>query len=89
MVSIKIKVGPKGQIVIPKVLREEYNIVPGDEVIFRENNNVVVIEKAKKDIIEVFERARKSVKKKKIKFDIHGIEKEYEERWRKAKNALR
>ena len=30
MVRINVKVGPKGQIVIPKVVREEYNISPGD-----------------------------------------------------------
>ncbi len=33
MVSIRLKVGPKGQIVIPKVFREAYGIKEGGEVI--------------------------------------------------------
>jgi len=33
LVSIRLKVGPKGQIVIPKVFREAYGIKEGGEVI--------------------------------------------------------
>ena len=33
MVSIRVKVGPKGQIVIPKVFREAYGIKEGGEVL--------------------------------------------------------
>ena len=32
-ISIRRKVGPKGQIVIPKVFRESLGIKPGDEVL--------------------------------------------------------
>lgn len=88
MVSIKMKVGPKGQVVIPKVLREEYNINPGDNVIFREENNKTIIEKVKSDPISVFEKIAKS-KKRRFKLDVHAIEKEYEERWRRANHHVR
>lgn len=88
MVSIKMKVGPKGQVVIPKVIRDEYNINPGDNIIFREENNKTVIEKVKIDPIAIFEKAAKSKKRMKFKFDPHAIEEEYEERWIKVKNAL-
>ncbi len=37
------RVGPKGQVVIPKELRDELGIEPGDEVVFwREGDRVVV-----------------------------------------------
>ncbi len=37
------KVGPKGQVVIPKDLRDEFGIEPGDEVTFwRDGDHVVV-----------------------------------------------
>jgi len=37
------KVGPKGQVVIPKDLRDEFGIEPGDEVTFwRDGDHVAV-----------------------------------------------
>lgn len=37
------RVGPKGQVVIPKELRDEFGIAPGDEVTFwREGDHVAV-----------------------------------------------
>lgn len=37
------RVGPKGQVVIPKQLRQELGIAPGDEVVFwREGDHVAV-----------------------------------------------
>ena len=37
------KVGPKGQVVIPKDLRDEFGIEPGDEVVFwRDGDHVAV-----------------------------------------------
>lgn len=37
------KVGPKGQIVIPKDLRDEFGIEPGDEVTFWRNGDHVAV----------------------------------------------
>ena len=37
------KVGPKGQVVIPKDLRDEFGIEPGDDVVFwRDGDHVAV-----------------------------------------------
>lgn len=37
------KVGPKGQVVIPKYLRERFGIEPGDDVVFwRDGDHVAV-----------------------------------------------
>ena len=82
MVRIRTKVGPKGQIVIPKVFRDEYNISPGDEVIFEENNQALLVKRYKEDIVKFFEETAKKIKLR--KFDLHAIEEQYEERWKKA-----
>jgi len=47
MVSIAVRVGPKGQLVIPKVFRDEYNIAPGDAILVLEEDHKLVIEKPK------------------------------------------
>lgn len=85
MVRINVKVGPKGQIVIPKVFRNEYNISPGDEIVLRENNQNLVIEK-KEDPIAEMEKLAKSINYNK-KIDMHAIEEEYEERWKKIRHT--
>ncbi len=41
--KVKAKVGPKGQVVIPKELREEFKIAPGDEVMFDAKENAILI----------------------------------------------
>lgn len=66
MVTIKMKVGPKGQVVIPKVLRDEKKIFPGDEVVFDSLNEGILIEKPKRDVVADFERIAKSGKPIKV-----------------------
>ncbi len=43
MVKLKVKVGPKGQIVIPKLLREAYGIKEGGYVIIEPLDDKLVI----------------------------------------------
>ena len=45
MVKLKVKVGSKGQIVIPKVIREKQGIEPGKFLLIDEENGKIVIEK--------------------------------------------
>ena len=47
MVSISVRVGPKGQLVIPKVFRDEYDLAPGDVVAIKGKDNKLFIEKSK------------------------------------------
>lgn len=86
MVSIKTRVGPKGQIVIPKVFRDEYNISPGDQVVLREEGKVIVVEKPKEDIVKKLEEYAKKIRFR-GKIDVHAIEEEYEERWKRAQRS--
>jgi AbrB family looped-hinge helix DNA binding protein len=41
------KVGAKGQVVLPKELRDELGIQPGDEVVFGRGDHEIVVRKAR------------------------------------------
>ena len=78
---IRRKVGPKGQIVIPKIVRESLGIQPGDEVLMevREKELLIRPEVDPESFIEDF----CSIAKKKLtrKIDLKRIlEEEVEER---------
>jgi len=77
-------VGPKGQVVIPKVLRDEYGITPKGKVVLKEIKEGILLSKTKIDAVSIFRLIAKSGKQAKRK-DIHFYERELEERWLKAK----
>lgn len=41
------KVGPKGQVVIPKPIRDRLGIAPGDEVVFVDEGEAVRLQRAR------------------------------------------
>ena len=45
MIEIKAKVGSRGQIVIPKPIREMFKIHAGEDMLFRVENNDILIRK--------------------------------------------
>ncbi len=45
--------------------------------------------KKKSNPIKVFEKIANSVNKRKFRFDVHTIEEEYEEKWRKTIKNIR
>ena len=47
-----VNVSPKGQILIPKTLREKYSVTPGSKVQILETQNGLVIKPAPKDPID-------------------------------------
>ncbi len=66
MFTDRMRVGPKGQVVIPKNLREALKIGPGSEIIFRLEGDHVVLERETADPLETFgtiSRKGKSISK--------------------------
>ncbi|HHD15533.1 MAG TPA: AbrB/MazE/SpoVT family DNA-binding domain-containing protein [Euryarchaeota archaeon] len=76
-----VKVGPKGQIVIPKVFRDEFNIRPGSEVLIEFTDDGFVINTNKEETENIFLQVAKSGKKVVRKIDPHeAYESQMEER---------
>jgi len=79
---IRRKVGPKGQVVIPKVVREHMGIMPGDEVVMEVRGGELALTTTlnPKDFVESF--CSIGGKKLKEKIDLDKLlEQEVEERF--------
>ncbi len=63
MVKLRIKVGAKGQIVIPKILREAYGIKENGYVIIEPKDNVLLIRRIEnpEKILEWIRERRKHI----------------------------
>ena len=66
-----VKVGPKGQIVIPKVFRDEFDIHPGSEVIIEYREGGLLINVEYEDTEEIFETVANTGKRVTRKIDPH------------------
>ncbi|MEK6909018.1 MAG: AbrB/MazE/SpoVT family DNA-binding domain-containing protein [Nanoarchaeota archaeon] len=90
MVELRVRLGSKGQVVIPKILRDYYKMFPKEEVIIIEQKEGVLIKRDSEDPIEMLKKiAEKINEKKKIKVPSAKELKEtfyeqYEERTRRA-----
>jgi len=87
VVNIRLKVGPKGQIVIPKVFREAYGIKEGGEVIVELGENGLIIKRAP-NTEELLKKLREYHKKRKGKKPANlgelkevSLEDEFDEVW--------
>ncbi|MBI2565029.1 AbrB/MazE/SpoVT family DNA-binding domain-containing protein [Candidatus Woesearchaeota archaeon] len=85
MVIVSTKMGPKGQILIPKIFREEYGFIPGEELQLIDTSEGLFVKKETYDIIASMKEIAKKAKAKKVnvdKIDLHKIyESELEERF--------
>lgn len=52
------KMSKKGQIVIPKEIREKFGIRPGDAVIFNIQENKITIEKIQEKMSDILENSK-------------------------------
>ena len=62
----KMKMGPKGQVVIPKMFRDDIGLKAGEEVIVERRENEVAIKKTVSNIAEIAKAIAMSGKKRKI-----------------------
>lgn len=79
MLTDRMRVGPKGQVVIPRSFRKVLKIGPGSEVVFRLEGDRVVLETETADPLQTFEsisRKGRSVSR----ISPHEYERELEER---------
>ncbi len=82
MAETIISVGPKGQVLIPKNLREEYGISPYGKVAARKEKEGILITRPKSDVIEAFRKIAFSGKK--IRVSPHKFKKQFVEEFPKA-----
>lgn len=81
--ELETKVGPKGQVVIPKRFRDEFGISPGDEVVVKDEEDGILVKKPSVDAVGVLRSIAK--RGKSVKIAPHAYEKELEARWKAAK----
>lgn len=75
----EMKVGPKGQIVIPNSMRRALKLTPGSKVLVTLENGKVVIEKPASSSVDIFEKISLAGPSITI-LDPHQYEEEIEER---------
>ncbi len=79
MFAERMRVGPKGQVVIPSTFRKILKIGPGSNVVFRMEGEMVILEKEIDDPLGVFDAIAK--KGRSIsKVNPHAYEEELEAR---------
>lgn len=80
MIEIKMKIGPKGQVVIPKPFRTAFKMTPGTDVVFSIEGDKLVLHKPMTGTSDYFREMSKR-RKKKLKMHPHEpYEEELEER---------
>jgi AbrB family looped-hinge helix DNA binding protein len=79
LIEEEMKVGPKGQVVIPRTMRKALKIEPGSKVLFRLEEDTLILTKPTFDAVAVFKRIAKQINYNK-RIDPHQYEEELEER---------
>ncbi|MEK6792480.1 MAG: AbrB/MazE/SpoVT family DNA-binding domain-containing protein [Nanoarchaeota archaeon] len=89
MVELRVRLGSKGQVVIPKILRETYGLYSRQEVIISEREEGVLIKNNhNKNPLEILDKISDEVAKKnkgkKITVHPHEIYEQYDKRAKRA-----
>ena len=79
MIELEMSVGAKGQVVIPSVFRKNFNIRPGDKVIFESNGERLILRRAEKGTVKTLEKMASRVESVKVDSD-----RDYEDRMKEG-----
>ena len=79
MLEEEMKVGPKGQVVIPRAMRKALKIQPGSKVVFKLEDDKLILEKPSFDAVAVFRKLSQQINYNE-KINPHQYEEELEER---------
>lgn len=71
----KMRMGTKGQVVIPKHFRDDLGLKPGEDIIMNHKGNELTIKRAASDFVEMAEAMAKSSPK--VKLTMEDIRKGY------------
>jgi len=69
------KISKKGQVVIPKEIRDKLNILPGDAIIFKIDDNKIIIERIGEKLTDIL-KSSKPINYQSIEFQ-HKIRDEW------------
>jgi AbrB family looped-hinge helix DNA binding protein len=83
MLEEEMKVGPKGQVVIPRAMRKALKIEPGSKVLFSLEDDKLILKKPSFDAVAVFEKIANEINYNKS-IDPHAYEEELDERFKRA-----
>ena len=83
----KVKVSPKGQIVIPKEFRDKFGIKEGEEVVVEESRKGVLVMRKEKNPVKVMVGLFESKTKKSSVELVREIRKEWETRLQRFEKA--
>ena len=79
MIEEEMKVGPKGQVVIPRTMRKALKISPGSKVVFKLDDDRLILEKPSFDAVAVFRKIAQQINDNK-RINPHQYEEELDER---------
>ena len=77
-----MKVGPKGQVVIPRTMRKALKISPGSKVLFKLDDGKLILEKPSFDAVAVFTKVANKINFNE-KIDHHQYEEQFKVRNRR------
>jgi AbrB family looped-hinge helix DNA binding protein len=79
LIEEEMKVGPKGQVVIPRIMRKALKISPGSKVVFKLDDDRLILEKPSFDAVAVFRKIAQQINDNK-RINPHQYEEELDER---------